>query len=1227
MSGGGGKGGGGSQTTGYQYFFDLHMGVCRGPVDYLKAIRAADRTAYLGETTANTVIEIDKPDLFGGDKSEGGLVGDLTVMMGRPDQIVDPDIKSMIGEPCPDFRGALTLYYSGQISANNPYPKPWKMRVARGLKGWTNDDPWYPEKAFIIVPADNEPTANIHSLNPAHIIYECATNKEWGRGWSREFIDETSFQHAANVLYDEGFGLCMKYNRQDGLTAFISKVISHAGMAVYISRVTGLLTMKLIRNDYDPNAIPVFDSNSGLLDVQDDSQAMTTSSVNEVIVTYLDPNKNEKGQVRTQSLGGVQAYGVLSSTIEYLGIPKFDLAARVAQRDLRANALALKKYTLKMDRRAWKLAPADVFILRDPSRGIESIVLRVGKIEDKLFTDGSIEVQAAQDVFGLPVTSFAGYNPGTWVPPDTTPMPPEYTDMHEASYRDLALVLNASELAAILPESGTIATLAARPSPLAMNYRVWSRVGVAAFVQGQPAEWAPHGLLTTSIDEFDTTVLVDTFTDVDNVTVQPGEAVLIGTEVMKLVLRVGGTLTVARGCADTIPAPHAAGEDVWFYQNYLGSDRKEYVQSETVDAKFVTHTSTGDYSVALSPVESVTMNRRQFRPYPPGKLMVGAQNFAEVTSVMGDVVLTWAHRDRIIQDDTLVDHEAASIGPEPGTTYTVRVYNGVTLVRTAAGIVGTTWTYDFAMAEADGWIPTLTMEVESSRGGFASLQKYRFTFDHGPLGPHRPTITGAPGPIDVGSANPFISGLGDNGATIDIYVGGVFTGQSVVVSGGAWSAVMTGPLSLGAKSVTVIAHDMFGSSPPSTALVLNVKWYDPASALHLDFKGRRYWRNGVETLGLSALTSLLTITTSPQISTNVNGLLVYTAANALPLNDAGLELWTAATNLITSNSWNPATGAVTGITVISGTGTITSGTDAQAALGIMADASIATIRTTGNAYDFNNTAGVTDTVYEFAHNVLPSTALHSWLAYVWGDGGQFETSNVSPQTLVTFAVSAAYQRVTKNGFTPGATSDKIRLRVAAGKRVHLIGQHLETGEIVTAPIITTTAAVTRNAPSITLTLNTSTDFNVVEGYISARCKLATATVANNGLVATVKVPDASNMHYYQYLTVLNLRGGTILGGSGTTGFLSDKSISGTATAIHQPVWGYKINDYAYVMDGGSIATKTSGTVAPPSTGPVVLRIGDNTASCMKGVLENYKIGRTKLTNAELQRMSAWVMAA
>src|SRR5690606_6520884 len=103
-------------------------------------------------------------------KKEGGIVGELDVMMGEPDQQPNDYLVEQLGTPMPAFRGMLSLVFrKGMVGAMNPYPKPWKFKVQRLLKGWHANAPWYPEKVAVavgsssVVPSDwearNDPRA------------------------------------------------------------------------------------------------------------------------------------------------------------------------------------------------------------------------------------------------------------------------------------------------------------------------------------------------------------------------------------------------------------------------------------------------------------------------------------------------------------------------------------------------------------------------------------------------------------------------------------------------------------------------------------------------------------------------------------------------------------------------------------------------------------------------------------------------------------------------------------------------------------------------------------------------------------------------------------------------------------------------------------------------------------------------------------------------------------
>ena len=76
----------------------------------------------------------------------------------------------------------------------------------------------------------------------------------------------------------------------------------------------------------------------------------------------------------------------------------------------------------------------------------------------------------------------------------------------------------------------------------------------------------------------------------------------------------------------------------------------------------------------------------------------------------------------MLQADRLIEHDAGSIGPEPGTTTTVRIYHALsnTLLHTTENLAGTSTAYDLDLVND----ATIRVEVESRRGALASRQKH-----------------------------------------------------------------------------------------------------------------------------------------------------------------------------------------------------------------------------------------------------------------------------------------------------------------------------------------------------------------------------------------------------------------------------------------------------------------------------------------------------------------------
>lgn len=758
---------GGSQTIGYKYFMSLHMGLARGPIDEIVQIDVGNVRAWpipdgdpdtesgvalvargpggVGvrlyengkvETVSASLINthsgsgslrIRAPELFGGDRKEGGIDGTATVMMGGPTQIVAQWIKNLMGGRVPDFRGVATLFYDGLLCSLNPYPKQWKIRARRTENGW--DGPVWQPSLVTIWMRDGA----IKAMNPAHIVYECLTNRDWGRGFPRAFMNDNKMLATAQTLFDEGLGLCLRWNRQGELGNFIQEIVDHAGGSLYPDPTTGLMTFELLRGDYDPEEIPLFTYDTGLLSIEEET-ATQDDIVNEVIVNWNDPIQNKDRQARVHNLASLQTLGATASnTISYAGAPTVELALRLGQRDLKAVATSLKRYKVSLDRRAWRLIPGGVFRVSAPDKNIYNVIVRAGKVRKAEITSGEIQVDAVLDVFGMPAVSFVGAPTEEFTAPDRTARVITNRLVREATYRDLVIMFSEDERDEIADESGAIVVIATKPSTQTLGFRIHSKVGVEAYEARGAADFVPMAVSAQAIERYDTLI---SFTGAQDLgLVEVGMAVQIGNEICRLDEitasdPTSGTMTITRGCVDTLPQAHASGTDIFFIGTGGGSDGREYGVGETVDIKLISFTSTAELSEALAPVDSQSIMGRHARPWPPADLHVNDAPFGGASTVpSGPITLTWAHRNRLSIQDQLIGYDAASMVPEPGTTYTVRVYlepNDTTPIRTVTGIAGTEFIYTAAMALADGVSDTVAFEIEAVRDGLVSTYRYRF---------------------------------------------------------------------------------------------------------------------------------------------------------------------------------------------------------------------------------------------------------------------------------------------------------------------------------------------------------------------------------------------------------------------------------------------------------------------------------------------------------------------
>jgi hypothetical protein len=683
-------------VVGYWYSADFHYILGYGEADAITEFRADDRVAWTGSQTANGDVSINQPYLFGGESREGGIVGTMRVRMGASDQ----SNSGFPGTaPVPAYRGLLSVVFSGRYAAMNPYMKPWAWRLKRILKGWHNDSVWYSAKATVTI-------GGIDHMNPAHIIYQCITDPEWGMGYPTSAIDDDAFTIAADDLYDEGFGISITWNQQGKVESFLKEILDHIHGVLRHDPTTGRFVLKLVRDDYDPEDLDEFDQ-SAIIQVDEYSRIGWGETVNEVTVKYVDQTNGKVAAVTVHDIANIQSQGALiSKTQNYVGIGSYDLAVKVAMRDLKLASSPLAKFKLKIRRSAWRLLPGDVFKVSFPKLGIESVVLRVIDASIGTIDSNIVSVGAIEDVFALPSASYVAQEPIGWEDPSNEPEDVTTHYITEATYYSLARNLPRADLDYIEDDDCYIAALAAKPTGDALTYRLWTRTGSDDYADKAPGTHCPIATITPALIKESTSTFAYTG-GVNIEAVRAGSYAYIENDGDRYeIVRVDSVdegaseITVTRGVIDTVPQNHDAGSLIYFAQGFEATDRVTYLPAEEVNVKFQTKTGRGVLDLDDATEQSVTLAQRQFLPYPPGQFQI--KNQAYPVWINGQLTVQWAHRDRLQQTAGIVDQDEASIGPEAGTTYTINVYDvDDNLLHSQTGETGTSWTYATATEQAE----------------------------------------------------------------------------------------------------------------------------------------------------------------------------------------------------------------------------------------------------------------------------------------------------------------------------------------------------------------------------------------------------------------------------------------------------------------------------------------------------------------------------------------------
>jgi len=690
-------------TTGYRYSLGIQLVLCSGEIDEILELRFDDRVPVnvsFDVQADRTEILIQEPNLFGGEESDGGVVGDVFVYRGTPVQTADDYLEAALGEDLPGWRRICYAVFRHVYLGTSPYIKPVAAVVRRcpnglGLSGGAHN-------------IDGD-------ANPANMIYDLLTSapSDNGLGLPAGFLDLDAFRSVGQTLATEEFGLSMLQDQTTPARDLIIEILRHIDGIIYVEPSSGLLTIRLVRLDYDEEDLPVLDSDS--CTVTSFGRPSWGELKNQIRVPYVDRAGGfvEK-TVQAQDLASIELQGgeVSVQELTMRGFSTATNAQKGAARALAALSYPLATLTIEADRSAWSFRPGTVFKLVWPPLGILGMVCRVVRVGTGRLDSGRIQIEAMEDVFGVSWTGYTPPPPTGWEDPagdvpaltDQGAMSAPYEAVKDYGYQGADV-----QQAVVVAARGAVG--------ITMGYKVHvKRPEGGWFVPYTVPFLTPSGTLQSAIDELTDEIVVISGPDSGRVDSVSAPDYSRGINVAWLesggfeefiafrdVVQGDGTVTLqvlARGCLDTAPTAYPSGTRVWFLSygseilNILGPVPPS--ASINNDLRFQPYNNSGEFPFN-SCLDSLVVAQdppRSERVYCP--TAVEFNDVGYPASISGELTVSWSHRNRL--GTWSYSDSGKTDAAEPLTEYDIFVYGELdTLVHTEIGVTGTSWTYDEAL--------------------------------------------------------------------------------------------------------------------------------------------------------------------------------------------------------------------------------------------------------------------------------------------------------------------------------------------------------------------------------------------------------------------------------------------------------------------------------------------------------------------------------------------------
>lgn len=708
------------QTYAHQYRIGIQHTLCFGGDGEvtLHNVLFDDMTARHTRVVAgdgSTVLTFNDMNLYGGDEEGGGVQGVLRFYPGNDTQEANAYLGAKLGEPMLAYRGVAHAIFEQFYIGTSTFPKAASFEVSR-----------YPNQLGV---PDGKHIIG-EDCNAACFIFEVLVNQRWGVGKPANTIDRPSFLRVAETLHEEALGMSVIYNGSSTASDLIADLLRHVDGVLFSDPRTGLVTLRLVRDDYVIADLPVIDADV-VVGAPSFSRPSWSETKGGVSVSYT--NRAAKYTVTPFTMQDpaniAQRAGELDTEdADFTAFTSEWAAAWAGNRLLRTLAYPLASFNVQVNRKLWRTLPGDAVVVNWPELGMTGVVFRVTGVRYGSVTENTIGLTLVEDAFSVGTAAYAPPRGSDWVNPAQPPSPLARQALFEAPF-----FLTQSDDAFLM----ALATRAGQQDEGAEV--VYGTSAGALISSARSSDFSASGLLLGALSADTTSATAAGLLDAETVETAPtagqvaaGDTLLavVSATTHEVVAYTGldpstGLLTgMKRGLFDTVPQVHPAGAQVWFLDTgFMGvNDQGLTTLPSTWYAKILPTSALGSVAEADAVLLQATANRRSQRPLPPGKIR--AAGSAPGSSLASPFGLTWAHRSRT--DATLVEQSADSRPVEPGVSYTIRLKAGDAVLLEQAGISNTA----AAATIRSSFTGNLTVEIFAVRDGLSSWQVQSFTAAH-----------------------------------------------------------------------------------------------------------------------------------------------------------------------------------------------------------------------------------------------------------------------------------------------------------------------------------------------------------------------------------------------------------------------------------------------------------------------------------------------------------------